>query len=110
MVSALLVAPLVEEVVFRAAPFWLASRLSCGQGRAGLASAGVFGLMHVRFGRWFVAYAGAGGLVLWATYARMGLPGAVLLHLAANVADLSLGWRRYLYTTSPGSRSARERR
>jgi membrane protease YdiL (CAAX protease family) len=103
VVSAFLIAPLLEEVVFRAVPFRLAGVGHCGRFPVALVSAVVFGLMHQRFGRWFVAYAGAGGLVLWATYARSGLLGAVLMHLVANVADLSLGWRRHLYAaSSPG--------
>jgi membrane protease YdiL (CAAX protease family) len=100
LVSALFIAPVLEEVVFRALPYRLARRWPGAGVPVALASAAVFGAMHIRFGRWFVAYAGAGGLVLWATYARTGLVGAVLLHLSANVADLSLGWRRRLYASS----------
>jgi membrane protease YdiL (CAAX protease family) len=103
LVSAFLIAPLLEEVVFRVVPVRLAVAWRCGQFPVGLVSAVVFGLMHQRFGHGFVAYAGAGGLVLWATYTRSGFLGAVLMHLTANVADLSLGWRRYLYAaSSPG--------
>jgi hypothetical protein len=100
IVSAVLIAPLLEEVVFRAVPFRVASAAPGRCVPIALGSAAVFGLMHLRFGRWFVAYAGAGGLVLWATYARTGFLGAVLLHVGANVADLSLGWRRRLYAWS----------
>jgi membrane protease YdiL (CAAX protease family) len=100
LISALVIAPLLEELVFRAAPRRMSGWWPTAGLPVALASAAAFGLMHARFGRWFAAYAGAGGLVLWATYARAGLVGAVLLHLAANVADLSLGWRRWLKAAS----------
>ena len=97
LVSALVLAPLLEEAVFRLAFFRLAAARPAWRGRVMLGSVALFGLMHVRFGRWFVGYACAGGLMLWATYARAGYWAAVLLHAAANLVDLSGGWRRYLY-------------
>jgi membrane protease YdiL (CAAX protease family) len=107
LVSAFVVAPLLEEAIFR----WAGSRLAdltwaSPSGRTGVAlgSAVLFGLMHRRFGNWFVGYAFVGGLVLWATYARSGYWGAVLLHIGANVVDLSIGWRRYLYASGGSPR------
>jgi membrane protease YdiL (CAAX protease family) len=100
--SAFVLAPLVEEAIFRLAFFRLAEALPAGRGQVALGSAALFGLMHKRFGRWFVGYAFVGGLVLWATYARMGYRGAVLLHVVANLVDLSVGWRRYLYAADSG--------
>jgi membrane protease YdiL (CAAX protease family) len=97
VVSALVLAPLVEEAIFRLAVFRAATARPAWRGALTLGSAVAFGLMHVRFGRWFVGYAFSGGLILWATYARAGYWGAVLLHAIANVVDLSVGWRRYLY-------------
>ena len=96
LVSAFLVAPLLEEAIFRVACMRLAAALGIGFRTAALGSAALFGLMHLRFGGWFAAYAGVGGLVLWATYGRTGYWGAVLLHASANLMDLSVGWRRYL--------------
>ncbi|MDQ6675113.1 MAG: CPBP family intramembrane metalloprotease [Chloroflexota bacterium] len=98
--SALVIAPLLEEAVFRLIPFRLTAACPDSRRRVALGSATLFGLMHQRFGVWFVGYALSGGLVLWATYARAGYLGAVVLHLAANLADLSLGWRRRLYANS----------
>jgi membrane protease YdiL (CAAX protease family) len=97
LLSAFVIAPLVEEAIFRLALFRLAAGLQVPPRLAGLGSAVVFGLMHRRFGRWFVGYACIGGLVLWATYARTGYWGAVLVHGFANFIDLSVGWRRWLY-------------
>jgi membrane protease YdiL (CAAX protease family) len=97
LASALVIAPLLEEAIFRLALGRLTGALSVGRGPAALGSAALFGLMHQRFGRWFVGYAFIGGVVLWATYVRTGYWGAVLLHVSANVVDLSVGWRRYLY-------------
>jgi membrane protease YdiL (CAAX protease family) len=102
VVSAFVIAPLVEEAIFRAGSFRLAASLPAARGGVALGSAVAFGLMHKRFGRRFVGYAFVGGLVLNAAYARTGYWGAVVLHASANVADLSLGWRRYLHET--GSR------
>jgi membrane protease YdiL (CAAX protease family) len=93
LVAALLVAPLLEEAVFRAAPASVARRLRVGRVPLALASAAVFALMHQRFGPRFVAYAFVGGLVLWATHVRVGYPAAILVHAVANVLDLGLGWR-----------------
>ena len=97
IVSAFVIAPLLEEALFRMACFRLAAALPAGHGPVALGSATLFGLMHQRFGAWFVGYAFMGGLVLWATYARAGYWGAVLLHAGANLVDLSVGWRRCLY-------------
>ena len=88
--------------VFRLALFRLAAILQVQPRPVALGSAVVFGLMHRRFGRWFVGYACIGGLVLWATYARTGYWGAVLLHAVANLVDLSVGWRRWLYAAGSG--------
>jgi Type II CAAX prenyl endopeptidase Rce1-like len=107
LVSALVIAPLLEEAIFRLAIFRLAGALHIGGGPAATGSAALFGLTHLRFGRAFVGYAGVGGLVLWATYVRTGYWGAVLLHLGANLVDLSLGWRRYLYTLAESGGTAR---
>jgi membrane protease YdiL (CAAX protease family) len=101
-IAALVVAPLVEEAVFRAAVFHVARRVRAGRGVVGLGSAAVFGLMHVRFGHRFVGYAFVGGLVLWATYARYGYWAAVVLHASANLVDLSLGVRRRLCNSGHG--------
>ena len=92
VVSAFVVAPLVEEAVFRAGIF----RVAGAGWRVAVGSAALFGLLHLRFGRWFVGYTFVGGLVLWATYARTGYWSAVLLHAVANLVDLSVGWRRCL--------------
>jgi membrane protease YdiL (CAAX protease family) len=100
LVSAFLIAPLLEEAIFRWAGFRLAGLAGAGPRgprAVALGSALVFGVMHLRFGRRFVGYTFVGGLVLWAAYARSGYWGAVLLHAGANVVDLSIGWRRYLY-------------
>jgi len=101
-VSAFIIAPLVEEAFFRHGPSRLATRFKVRPGPAALGSAVVFGLMHQRFGRWFMGYACIGGLVLWATHARTGYAGAVLLHACANLVDLSLGWRRWLHAAGAG--------
>jgi hypothetical protein len=98
--SALVVAPLVEEAMFRLIPVRLGTAVPRWRRPLMLASTALFGLMHVRFGRWFTVYACGGGLVLWAACARTGYWGAVLVHLGANVVDLSLGWRRHLRTRS----------
>jgi membrane protease YdiL (CAAX protease family) len=98
LVSAFLIAPLLEEAIFRVGFCRLVGGLPGGRWSAALGSAALFSAMHQRFGRWFVGYTFAGGLVLWATYARTGYWGAVLLHVGANLLDLSIGWRRYLYT------------
>jgi membrane protease YdiL (CAAX protease family) len=96
MVSAFVIAPLLEEAVFRLGFFRLASAFPSWRGRVAFGSAALFGLMHLRFGAWFAGYAFIGGLALWATFERFGYRGAVLVHVAANVVDLSLGWRRRL--------------
>jgi hypothetical protein len=102
LLSAFVLAPLAEEVFFRWGPYRLAATFKIRPGPVALLSAVSFGLMHQRFGRWFMGYAGIGGLVLWATYARTGFWGAVLLHACANLVDLSLGWRRWLYAAGAG--------
>ena len=102
LVSAFLVAPLVEEAVFRAALFHVAkSRPAAGEAIA-LLSATLFGLMHRRFGPSFVYYTFVGGLALWIVYARFGYPGAVLVHSVANVVDLAVGWRQHLVSRTGG--------
>jgi membrane protease YdiL (CAAX protease family) len=106
LISAFLIAPLVEEAIFRLAFLRLAGALRIGRGPAALGSAALFGLMHQRFGGWFVAYASVGGLVLWATCARTGYWGAVLLHFGANLVDLSFGWRRCLSTRAKSGGTA----
>ncbi len=58
LLSAFVIAPLVEEAIFRLACF----RLASGRPMA-LASAVLFGLLHRRFGHWFVSYAFVGGLI-----------------------------------------------
>lgn len=100
LVSAFVLAPLAEEAIFRWTLFRAAAHLQVRPTPAALGSALLFGLMHRRFGRWFARYAFVGGLVLWATYARTGYWGAVLVHTCANLLDLSLGWRRRLYAAS----------
>jgi membrane protease YdiL (CAAX protease family) len=99
--AALLVAPLLEEAIFRAAFFRLANSRPAARTLVALTSATLFGLTHLRFGPRFSAYAFIGGLVLWATYARTGYWGAVLVHVAANLLDLSFGLRRYLALPFP---------
>jgi CAAX prenyl protease-like protein len=96
LIAALIIAPLVEEVVFRAAPAWLGRRMDLDQRSLALASSIVFAVMHQRFGPRFVAYAFVGGLVLWATHTRRGYWWAVVVHALANLLDLSVGWRGYL--------------
>ncbi len=96
LVSALIIAPLLEEAIFRVGVSRLAALLRVERGPVALASAVVFGLTHRRFGYWFMGYAWAGGLMLGATYARWGYWAAVLLHVLANLVDLSVGWRRHL--------------
>ena len=96
VVSALVLAPLVEEAVFRWGMVRLARALGVEGWRAALGSAALFAVMHIRFGPAFVGYTFGGGLVLWAAHERVGYRGAVLLHASANVVDLSVGWRRYL--------------
>lgn len=50
-----------------------------------------FASIHWYFGKWFVVYSFAGGLVLWFVIVNYGFLLAVILHALANLVLLSLG-------------------
>lgn len=105
LLSALVFAPLLEEAFFRWGLVRLARARPGRRWPVALLSAVLFGGMHWRFGPWFVGYAFVGGLAVWATYARTGYWGAVLLHATANLVDLSVGWRRFLFAMRSSRRT-----
>ncbi|TAL49217.1 CPBP family intramembrane metalloprotease [Patescibacteria group bacterium] len=83
-------APVIQEFIFRLVPYKLYLSYG-GFYMFGILSSVFFASIHWYFGKWFVVYSFAGGLVLWFVIVNYGFLLAVILHALANLVLLSLG-------------------
>jgi len=83
-------APVVQEFIFRFAPYQL-YLIYGGFYIVGIVSSILFAAIHWYFGRWFVLYTLIGGTFLWIVMVQYGFLWVVILHSVANIILLKLG-------------------
>ena len=86
-------APIVEEFIFRLLPYQL--YLSIGQFWFwGFISSILFAVIHTAFGKWFMLYSFALGLILWFFMSVYGYFVVVIIHGLLNIIHLKLNFKR----------------
>lgn len=93
--GALVRAPIIEEIIFRAVPFLIYQRVGNFL-LIGLISAAAYALIHWKFGKLFIVYTFAFGLVAWFVMVNYGLISAIISHSLLNIIDWKIGTRRIL--------------
>lgn len=80
----LVFAPLIQEFIFRLAPYMFFYRGPDEFWTIGIAASLAFAAIHWYFGKWFVLYSFAWGLILWWIMVSFGFIPAVFVHAVLN--------------------------